>query len=102
MLLGICFLWYDTEFSDASVCVQCFRIPGIGTSTNLVYTQVHRLFLFFPHSAAHTLGGAVNFAVTTYAKLELAVNTLSNEKSVKTTRSNTRFFPISKYKQDMV
>jgi hypothetical protein len=66
-----------------------------------VYTQVHRLFvgllacLFSPHSTAHTRGRAAKFAITTFAKRELALNTLHKVQTVKTTLSNTRFIPIT-------
>jgi hypothetical protein len=70
-----------------------------------VYTQVHRLFICLFvcwFSAAHNRGRAAKFAVTSFAKRELAVNTLRKVKSVKTFLTNTRFVPITKSNEDLV
>jgi hypothetical protein len=45
---------------------------------------------------------AANFAVTTFAKRELAEYTLRKEKSVKIALSNRRFDPITKSHDDLV
>jgi hypothetical protein len=70
-----------SDFSDDSACLQYFRNLGSGTSSILVYTQFYRLFVV-SHSIAHNRGRAANFTNTTFAKRELAVNTLGKVKSV--------------------
>jgi hypothetical protein len=47
----------------------------------------------------HNRGQAAIFADSTFAKWELAVNTLHKMKSVKTTLSNTDFILITKSNQ---
>jgi hypothetical protein len=54
------------------------------------------------HITMHNCGRAANFTDTTFAKPELAVNTLLKVKSVKTTLSNTHFVQITKSNQDQV
>jgi hypothetical protein len=66
-----------------------------------VYTQVTACF-YVCHSTAHIRGRAANFTDTTFAKWELAVNTLREVKSVKATLSNTRFVQITKSNQDLL
>jgi hypothetical protein len=53
------------------------------------------------HSTVHTPGLVANFTNTTFAKQELALNTLRKVKSVKTTLSNTLFIQITKSNQDL-
>jgi hypothetical protein len=54
------------------------------------------------HNTAHNHGRAPNFTDTTFAKRELALNTLSKVKSVKAALSNTLFVQITKSSQDLV
>jgi hypothetical protein len=69
-----------SDFRNDSSCLHYFRNPGSGTSTILVNTQIHSLCVA-SHSTAHNYGRVVNFTDTTFAKEELAVNTLRKVKS---------------------
>jgi hypothetical protein len=64
-----------------------------------VYPQVHRLFCCF--ASAHNRGRAANFTNTTFAKPELAVNTLRKAKFVNASLPNTRFVQITKFSEDL-
>jgi hypothetical protein len=94
------------EFSDTSFYVLSFWNPRTGRSAILGYTQVHRLLVpflvCFSNCAANTHGRTAKFAVTAFAKREMAVNTLLKVTSVKTSLSNIRFVPVSKSNQDLV
>jgi hypothetical protein len=54
------------------------------------------------HSTVHSHGQVGNFIDTTFAKWELAMNTLHEVNSIKTSLSNTRFVQITKSSQDLV
>jgi hypothetical protein len=58
--------------------------------------------LIVSHSTAHQRGRTANFTDTTFAKRELAVNTLRKVKAIKTTLSTTRFVQVTKSNQDLV
>jgi hypothetical protein len=92
---------WDSDFSDAIFYIQYFRNPGTGTPAILVYTQIHRFFVA-SHSTVHNRSRVASFTDTTFAKRELAVNTLCKVKSVKTTLSSTRSVHIAKLNQDLV
>jgi hypothetical protein len=51
---------------------------------------------------AHSGGLAANFAVFTFAKREMTMNTLRKMKSIKTVLSNTCFIQITKSNQYLV
>jgi hypothetical protein len=95
VLLGIFSGWQESDNSALPASVTSISgTDGNEASSFLVYTQVHRLFVPSP-SAAHTRGGAANFAVITFAKRELALSSLRKAKPVKTALSNMRFVQIT-------
>jgi hypothetical protein len=77
---------WHSDLSDDSTCLQYFQNLGSGTSTIFVVL----------HSTAHNRWWTVNFTHATYAKQELAVNTLCKVKSVKPALFNTCFVQITK------
>jgi hypothetical protein len=67
-----------------------------------VYTLKFTVCFVFLHSTAHNHGWAADFTNGTFAKCDLAVNTLREVKPVKTILSNARFVHITKSSQDLV
>jgi hypothetical protein len=63
-------------------------------SAILVYTRIYRLF-FASLGTEHNHGRAANSTDTTFARRELAVNTLLKLNSVKSTLSNRRFVQVT-------
>jgi hypothetical protein len=76
-------------------------IPVLGRPSSW-FTLKFIVWLVVSHSTAHTCCRANNFTDISFAKRDLAVNTLRKVKSVKTTPSNGRFVHISKSIQDLV
>jgi hypothetical protein len=82
--------------------LQYWDVHHLGVHSQSDLPLVCLLGFSLSQSAAYSGGRAANFAVFTFIKRELTVNTLRKVKSVKTTMSNTRFVQITKSNQDLL
>jgi hypothetical protein len=98
------YLFLMARISDWSVLASVSsisRIPVLGCPS-FQCTLKFTVCFFFLHSTAHNHGWAANFTNGTFAKCDLAVNTLHEVKPVKTTLPNACFVHIPKSSQDLV
>jgi hypothetical protein len=102
VLLVIYLLWHGIEISGMIAPISnIYGIPVLGCLPSWCSVRFAGRFVVL-HSTANNRGWVANFTGSTFAKWELAMNTLHEVKSVKTTLSKTCFFQMTKSNQDLV